>query len=232
VTPRNLTPAHRGHADRLRWHWATREADSGLRSSHAALVEMIRTGATPQGRASYDSGMVARVDAKKSAQAAHLRLEAALALLGSGDRGVLFVAYGPHVLLNAPPLAWMGDAGPVAALSPSGAEAFDAMVQSMLARAEKMRSLSGARTKAGATLYDRAVLLRDRGLWPWLMGRSREAHRKLLEAVEADARGMLRAAHEAFEEALVAGGEARRKRKARGPVSRRVQAETFGPVWA
>jgi hypothetical protein len=214
-TPRNLTPAMRGHADRLRWHWATREADSGLRSSHAALVEMIRTGSTPQGRASYDGGMVARCDAKKIAQAAHRQLESALALLTSGDRGVLFVAYGPHVLLNAPPLAWMGDAGPVAALSPAGGKAFLAAV----ARLEKKQPA-------------KARALGDRGLWPWLMGRSRDAHRTLLDAVEADARGMLRTAHEAFEEALVAGGEARRKRKARGPVTRRVQAETFGPVWA
>lgn len=220
---RHLTAQHRGHADLLRWHLATRERDSGLRSSHGALVAMIETGAG----GSYSDGQAghaARLDANRHAQAKHKLVEEALARMTGALADVLRRAYGPHVLLNAPPLAWMGDAGPVAAVSSAAASAYGVAVE----RAAKRR---------------RPI---EPSVWGWLLTLDRKRHATTLGLVEAEARELLRAAHDALVVTVAEmyraaprsagkaildafGGEPKRRSRA---VTKRVTAETFCPVWA
>lgn len=219
----HLTAQHRGHADLLRWHLATRERDSGLRSSHGALVAMIETGAG----GSYSDGQAghaARLDANRASQARHKLVEEALARTTAAHADVLRRAYGPHVLLNAPPLAWMGDAGPVAAVSSAAGRAYGVAVE----RAAKRR---------------RPI---EPSVWGWLLTLDRKRHATTLALVEAEAWELLRDAHDALvegvgaqireahgpaREALVAafGGDPKPRSRA---VTRRVTAETFCPVWA
>lgn len=220
---RHLTAQHRGHADLLRWHLATRERDSGLRSSHGALVVMIETGAG----GSYSDGQAGhavRLDANRIAQARHKLVEKALATLTGAHADVLRRAYGPHVLLNAPPLAWMGDAGPVAAVSPAAARAYRVAVE----RAAKRK---------------RPI---EASVWGWLLTLDRKRHATTLGLAEQEARELLRAAHDALVAVVVEmyrassgphgkaildafGGEPKRRSRA---VTKRVTAETFSPVWA
>lgn len=220
---RGLTPLHREHAESLRWHWATREADSGLKSSHGALVEMIRTGATPQGRASYDDGMVARVDAKADVQAAHRRIETALAKLTMPHRHLLFVAYGEPApdakKLGA--LAAMGDAALVAWLTPASREAY----RNACARVRRRVSLNGA--DGSSLLRGQLATLKCKGVWAWLLARTLPADAAILAEVESQARLMMRDAHDAFAAAL----DEKRVRKPRS-VSERVESESFSPVWS
>lgn len=287
---RGLSPLHRGHAERLRWHWGTREADSGLRSSHAALVEMIRVGPAVAG-GDGQTGHASRLDSRRAAQAAHGRIEAALAVVTEAQRGALYLAYGPHILDGRGaerPLAWMGDAGPVSALTAAAGIAFAGAVararrttdraaaagspewggaclahKNALGRAEHayeeakaalaaapadekqaalrvmfraMGARNRQRERAGQVVLRgakeesasaRVASLEANGVWGWLLTRSREADRALLDAVEQEARGLLRSAHEAFATAM--GEKPERTRRA---VTKRVQAEGFSPVWA
>ena len=164
-----LPPALRDVAFDLRWHWATREADSGLRSSHAALVAMIQTGGG-SGGGDEQNAHAARLDRARDAQARHKAIETALAKLSEEHRSALWLAYGPHVVdpraLGA--LHGLGEAAPVAVLT---------------AAARRAHASAGKRGEC-------------RALWPWLLGR--KASGAVIVSVSTEARALLRAALTAY----------------------------------
>lgn len=198
-----LPPALRDVAFDLRWHWATREADSGLRSSHAALVAMIQVGASgSHARSSYDGAMVARCDEKRAAQERHKVIETALAKISDEHRSALWLAYGPHVVdpraLGA--LHGLGEAAPVAVLTAAARRAHASAAK----RGEK------------------------RALWPWLL--TRKASGAVIVSVSTEALALLRAALTTY--AATAGVKVEPKARRSRATTKRVTAETFSPVWA
>jgi hypothetical protein len=127
-------------------------------------------GSASRARASYDGAMVAHCDEKRKAQANHLRIERALALLTEEQRGALWLAYGPHVVdaRTLGGLAGLGDAAPVAGVTVAARKAHASAAK----RGEK------------------------RLLWPWLLGR--KASGAIVTEVSREARALLRAALTAY----------------------------------
>ena len=167
-----LTEKQKQTAETLRWHWGTVAADSGLRSSHSALVAMIESGgAGPSGRSSYDANMVDRVDRKKGAQNAHLGIESTLKRLSPKDQAVLFLSYGG----TAPPLIELGK---LARLRD-------------LARVAQLTDLAQRRHKAARSSLS---------VWNWLI--TAKAQKNLpLNDLETEVEALVRAAHKAYEAA-------------------------------
>jgi hypothetical protein len=89
--PARVSRTYQEHAHLLLNHYATEEADSGLRSVHGALVDMCLSGGPSSTTTDRTPG-----DRRVNATTRHREVRAALAPLSIHHRAALYLAHAPH----------------------------------------------------------------------------------------------------------------------------------------